>query len=448
MNRRRVCLGVAAACGISLGALGCSKKESPATPAGGQPTAVSTDTPPSTSIAANSSAAVEVPATATSEDVDAAKKRLTELGPVAKLSMQGPRLTEISILEGSNVSEADIALIGRLTDLQKLQIYNCRTLNSAMVAQLSGLKGLTSLALTNTIIDDAAVESIVKSFPNLVELDLSSNANMSSSALKLISELVHLQRLTLVQNRFNELSTRRLSKLPDLRVLDLRGNMEAGDMTLEVVAELPKLTSFKHRSTAVTDYGMEQLSRNGTIDSLLIQDFAITSQSGAHLAKLSKLKQLEIFRCQGFGSEGVLGLKGLHLERLTLRDLPNADDQALDVLNALPMLRRLYLHEISGFTDTGLKNLGALKSLELLDIWSLPQMTDATMDVIATLPELKELSVRSTAITDASIDAILKMPKLQLLTVKENSSISEEGIKRLAAKKWTKLDVGAAESSE
>ena len=260
----------------------------------------------------------ESPAIAKTEDTTAAKKRLEALGSSAKVTMDGAKLTEITIQDGSILTADDIALFGRLSDLTKLQIYNCRTLNSEMVSLLKGLKELTSLALTNTVIDDTAVETIVKSFPKLTVLDLSSNANMSNQVLKKIAELKGLQQLILVQNRFNELSTRRLSKLLDLRVLDLRGNMEAGDMTLEVVAALPKLKALKHRSTAVSDNGMAYLSNNTTLENLLIQDFAITNQTGEHLAKLQKLTQLEIFRCQGFGSEGVLALKGLNLQRLTL----------------------------------------------------------------------------------------------------------------------------------
>ena len=383
-------------------------------------------------------------ATAKADDVAAAKKRLETFGSTAKLTMDGPKLTEILISDGSILTVEDLALFGRLTDLQKLQILNCRTLNSEMVAKLSGLKELTTLAITNTVIDDAAVDTIVKSFPKLTVLDLSSNANMSGQVLKAISELKNLQQLILVQNRFNELGTRRLSKLQDLRVLDLRGNMEAGDMTLEVVAALPKLKALKHRSTAVSDYGMELLSGNGSIENLLIQDFAITSQSGKHLAKLQKLSQLEIFRCQGFGSEGVLALKGLNLQRLTLRDLPTIDDSALEVLKELPKLKKFYLQEISGVSDTGLKNLASVKALELLDIWSIPQMTDATLDVIASLPNLKELSIRSTAVTDAAIAKLLAMPTLETLTFKENGAVTAEGLKKLASKKWKKLDVGAA----
>src|SRR5262249_19579995 len=154
----------------------------------------------------------------------------------------------------------------------------------------------------------------------------------------------------------------------------------------------------------------EHLGRNKTLESLLMQDFGISDQSGPHLAKLSKLSQLEVFRCQGFGSDGVLALKGMGLTRLTLRDLPNVDDRAMEVFDELPQLRRLYLHELTSVSDSGLKHLSALKSLELLDIWTVPQMTDATVDVIATLSNLKELSIRSTDVTDDCIDKLLAMP--------------------------------------
>ncbi len=383
------------------------------------------------------------PGTAKVEDVKAAKARIAALGPRASYQPKdGDLLTEIVIQDGSNLTAEDLALFGKLSDLEKLQILNCRTLNDEMAAHLSALKGLKSLALTNTVINDATVEMIVKSLSNLTELDLSSNTNLTNGVVKIISEMPQLQRLTLVQNKINDIGAQRFAKLKALRVLDLRGNMEAGDMALEVVSELPKLSAFKHRSTAVTDSGVEYLSRSPTLESLLLQDFVITDQSGPHIAKLGKLSQLEVFRCQGFGSEGVLALKGVGLTRLTLRDLPNVNDRGMEVFDELPKLRRLYLHELTSVSDTGLKHLGALPSLELLDIWTVPQMTDATVDVIAALPNLKELSLRATGITDAAVEKILKMPKLESLTFKENGSVTEAGLKQLSAKKWKKLDLG------
>ena len=371
------------------------------------------------------------------------------IGSGAKcVPQEGHLLTEIVIPVGSKVTAEDLTLFGKLTDLTKLQIISCRSLNDEMAAQLSGLKSLTHLSLTNSGITDATVEMIAQSFPKLTDLNLSSNTNMTNSVVKIVSGMSQLQQLILVQNRVNDIGTRKLSKLQELRVLDLRGNMEAGDSTLKVVAALPKLTGLKHRSTAVSDTGLEYLSTNQTLDSLLMQDFNITDQSGPHLAKLGKLTQLEVFRCQGFGSQGVLALKGLGLTRLTLRDLPNVGDQGMAVFADLPKLRRLYLHELDSISDEGLKSLAALQSLEILDIWSVKQMTDATVDIIAALPKLKELGIRSTAVTDATVDKLLGMKSLQSLTFKQNGSVTEEAAKKLSTRKWIKLDLGSSGVSE
>ena len=408
--------------------------------------------PPASSGASGSSATQSDPpaapaapvreATAKAEDVQAAKALLDGLAGATCKLLPGDVMTEVVVTDGSTLSPENIGLFSRLTDLETLQIYNYRGLNDEMVAGLGGLKNLTSLALTNSIIGDPSVEMIAKSFPNLTALDLSSNTNMTNGALKVIAGLTKLERLLLVQNRFNDLGTGYLEKLQDLRLLDLRGNMEAGNMTMEIVGALPKLAAFKHRSTTVGDSGMEYLAGSQTLKALLVQDFNITSQAGQHIAQPPSLRELEIFRCQGFGSEGVLALKGTKLTRLTLRDLPMVDDQAMEVFTDLPELQRLYLHEIGSLSDYGLESLKSLESLEVLDIWAVPQMSDATVDVIAKLPNLKQLSIRTTAVTDAAVDKILAMPKLQSLTFKDNGSVTDEALKKLSSKEWTKLDTG------
>ncbi len=381
--------------------------------------------------------------TASAEDVAAARKVIDGLGPEASCNIVSNEvLTQIVIQDGSKLTSDDIALFGRLTDLETLQILNFRQLDDAMVAELKSLKKLKSLALTNSVIGDGAVELIVESFPNLKVLDLSSNTNMTNSVLKVICQLSDLERLALVQNRINDLGTGNLAKLKKLKVLDLRGNMEAGDMTLEVVGVLPSLVVFKHRSTTVSDYGIECLAASKTLKSILMQDFNITGQAGQYIAQMESLRELEVFRCQGFGSDGVQAFKGMKLTRLQLRDLPVVDDQAMVVFEDLPELKKLYLHENDSISDEGLKNLANLKSLEVLDIWAISQMGDATVDVIATLPNLKQLTIRTTAVTDAAVDNILAMPKLESLTFKENGSVSDEALKKLSGKTWKKLDIG------
>lgn len=226
--------------------------------------------------------AVWAPADAAPPAADAAAKaRLDALGAVATAVVDDAgRLTEIEVREAAGLKAEDVALFGTLADLRKLRILNCRLLDDTWVASLTGLGKLDTLAITNTAITDAAVETIAGAFPGLVDLDLSSNTNVSGSAFKWIARLERLERLALLQNRFNDLNTRRLKKLEGLEVLDLRGNMEAGDMTLDVVGRLPKLRALKHRSTAVTDDGIERLAASRSLESLLIQDFAITNAAG------------------------------------------------------------------------------------------------------------------------------------------------------------------------
>ena len=396
-----------------------------------------------TALAVGGQFAVAEPATAT--DVQLAKTRLEALGKRASYRLDDAgKMAEITIEDGAELTADDIALFGRLGDLRALRIQNCRALDDAMVGRLTGLGKLDTLALTNSVITDAGVQTIVQAFPELVELDLSSNTNMTGAALKTIAGLGKLERLSLLQNRFNDLNTRRLSKMPQLRSLDLRGNMEAGNMTLAVVGKLPQLTALKHRSTAVTDSGLADLAASQSLESLLMQDFAITSAAGPELARLSKLSSLEIFRCQGFGSDGVLALAGIPLTRLTLRDLPDVGDPSLAVLAKLPQLKRLYLHELASLGDEGLRNLASARELEVLDIWSVPRMTDATVQVIAALPNLKELSIRETGATEASAAAVAAMPKLHSLTFKDNGPLSAENAAKFSGRQWKKLDLGGA----
>ncbi|MBU6174544.1 MAG: hypothetical protein KGQ60_12115, partial [Planctomycetes bacterium] len=80
------------------------------------------------------------------EDVSAATKRVSALGKVAKVTMDGNKLTEIVISEGSQLTDADFLLFGKLTDLTKLQVLNCRVLNTENIKAISGLAGLKSLS--------------------------------------------------------------------------------------------------------------------------------------------------------------------------------------------------------------------------------------------------------------------------------------------------------------
>ncbi len=345
-------------------------------------------------------------------------------------------------LDTSDLDAASFDLFAKQPDLEKLLISNYRELSDSMLEQLAPLKNLKSIRALNSSITDDGVRAIVRQFPNLRELDLSSNTLLTGEVMQEIAKLNDLETLTIRYCRFDDFSMLDIAKMPKLKSIDVRANMEVSNTGLGYLAELPMLSSFMHMSSAIDDHGLEALSVAKNMESLHMQDFAISNQAGEYLKRFEKLNNLVVFRCNNFGSEGVLALKGLPLNRLTLRGLPSLDDTGTAVFRDLPQLKRLYLQELPSVSDAGMMNLVGLKDLEVLDIWMIP-LTDKSMETISKLTNLRELSIRTTNLTDAAVDQILALPKLQRLTFKDNAKVTEEGKKKLRdSKKFRTLDLG------
>jgi Leucine-rich repeat (LRR) protein len=350
------------------------------------------------------------------------------------------------IIDSSELQDAAFDLFAKQPDLETLLISNFRDLNDAMVAKLAGLKKLKNLRLKNSSITDEATKIIAESFPTLANLDISSNTLLTDASLKEIAKLKELTELTLNYCNFSEFGMMSISELPKLATLDIRANMQIGNSGLNVLTALPSLKSLKHLSPAVDDAGLESLAAVKGLETLEIQDFNITDNAGQFIKQFEKLTNLIIMRCQGFGSSGMLELKGIKLNRLTLRGLPSLNDDGMEVFRELTTLKRLYLHELTSVSDAGILNLVYLKDLDTLDIWEIP-ITDQSLETISKLANLKTLSIRGTHITDASIDLLLAMPKLENLTLKDNASVTPTALNKLRdSKKFKKIDFGSKNS--
>ena len=419
---------------LALGLTGCSESPRPAPPT---PTPTVEQTP--------QPAAAPKTAEPSTPEAKAAVLLLKEIGGKWIFTPTGT-LKSIAV-DSSRMTEEAIKTFGNQADLETLQIVNYRELRDPMLDALKGLTKLKSLSLVNSGITDTAVKTIAEAFPNLTALDLSKNTVLTDESLKSIATLKELETLTIFYCGFSEFGMMDVASLPKLRTVDIRGNMAIGNTGLGFLAKMPTLRSLKHRSPAVDDYGMETLTEATNLEALLMQDFNVTDATGASLKKFEKLKELEIFRCQGFGSSGVLELKGMPLTRLTLRDLPSVDDTAMEVFRELPALKRLYLNELASVTDAGLATLSFLKELEVLDVWEVA-ITDKSLEVISKLPNVKELSIRSTNISDAGVDLLLLMPKLTNLMLKDNADLSDAGKRRLKEKGYKKLDFGSTALAE
>jgi len=371
-----------------------------------------------------------------SEAVQKAIDRIKELNGQYTLTPENTIRT-ITFADGGNLNAGVFDLFAQQSDLDALRIAHYRELNDADVAKLTGLKKLRTLALSNGAITDAAVRTIAEAFPGLVNLDLGRNSRLTDAAAREIAKLKELETLVLLYCNLGEFGMMHIAALPKLRALDIRGNMTIGNGGMRTLAGLPALRSLQHLSPAVTDDGIRALAEAKVLDSLMIQDFSITGDSGQYIRQMERLTSLIIFRCENFDSYGVLDLAGLKLNRLTLRGLP-VDDSAMAVFSELPTLRLLYLHELN-VSDAGMANLAHLKNLELLDVWDIPA-TDKSVEVIAKLPALKTLMLRSTNVTDAGLELLLTMPNLETVTLTDNQHVTPEMIQKLRdAKKFTVL---------
>lgn len=373
-------------------------------------------------------------------DVDLALRRIASI-PTADFAPKPRTIQTLRIASASLLTAEDIRLFARLHDLETLYLNDYRELNDeTAVLLLKDLKKLKSIGFRNCMITDETTKLIAANFPNLQELDLSLNSRLTNASLREIAKLTSLRRLTLINCGFDDIGAMNLDTLVNLNRLDIRGNMQIGNMGLGVIAKLPKLQVLQHRSSSASNDGVEALAGCADLDFLEMQDFDITGETGPMLNAIPKLKRLDVFRCQSFDSEGLLALKGKPLTRLKLRDLPMINDEGTAVFKEMPALKELILQELPSVSDEGLAGIADLKELEMLDIWYVP-VGDETVQRIAALPKLKTLSLRETEITDAAIDLILGMPSLEQLTVKTNNNVSVEALKKLATKKFKKLDI-------
>jgi Leucine-rich repeat (LRR) protein len=345
-------------------------------------------------------------------------------------------------ISGDEIPAGMFDNLAKQKELVEIKITKIQGFNDDNLQKLTGLKKIIKLTINNSAITDKSVAAIVESFPLLQRLDLSRNISLTDDSIVYIAKLRDLEELVLIYCSFTELWLPELAKLPKLRALDIRGNLQIGNKGLGILAGLPVLKSLKHSSTAVDDGGIKLLTAAKNLETLDLQDFAISDDAGKEFKKIPKLTSLLIYRCTNFGSAGLMALQGKSLKRVTLRDLMSIDDDGLAAFRELSTLKRLYLQELDAVSDEGMRNLIYLKELETLEIRNLSQISDKTTEFIARLPNLKSVSITGTQLTDKSADLLLSLPNLKELNLKNNTSITENAKTKLRnSENFTKLEL-------
>ena len=263
------------------------------------------------------------------------------------------RWSKGDVLEGA--SDADLAALENVSlQLASLDVRGCALTNKAAkaIARFTGLRALRFSGKNGkTSIDDDGVKSLAacKSLKVLALDELSFAGSNGISALAGLNELEELY---------------------------LAGTI-VDDDTCKVIARFPRLKKLRLARNQVSDVALAVLSTCSRLEELdLSEDSLITDAGMGHVAKLTGLKKLNLWRVQ-ISDDGVL-----RLAPLTKLEWLNLDNTKL--------------------SDAGLPALKEMTSLTFLHLGS-TQITAAAAPLLFHLKSLKDLKITRTALGGSDV---------------------------------------------
>jgi hypothetical protein len=254
-----------------------------------------------------------------------------------------------------------------------------------------------------------------------------------------VGHLSTLESLNIISTKFNDDWMPPLAKLTNLKVLRFTNNGKLTDAGMAQLAGHTKLENFSfvgtqmtgkayarfegftkltrvsHRGSLIDDEGLRQLCDHlPNLESLSLAHAKFTDASAPHLAKLTKLKGLEV----GAAKATPQALK--HIAKLPLEYLQLGEGfesgAAIAFIKDIATLRRLTLTNAQGITDTDLQGLAGLTQLDHLEIGKMP-LSDERIPALkpfAFLKSMRLVPVKTpfTAEQQAKIQSVL--PKTTL----------------------------------
>ena len=141
-------------------------------------------------------------------------------------------------LHGTKVTDADLAVIASLTDLEQLDL-RLTTIGDEGVVHLKGLKRLRFLNLFRTRTGDAGLKTI-GGLPDLETL-LIGGTRITNEGLAHVSRLARLKKLSVFDTQIGDAGLDHLTKLSHLETLLIGKSKISDDGVKRIQAALPKI---------------------------------------------------------------------------------------------------------------------------------------------------------------------------------------------------------------
>lgn len=225
-----------------------------------------------------------------------------------------------------------------------------------------------------------------------------------------IGRLTTLKNLRFTNNgKLTDAGMEKLAGLTNLEQFSFVGTGMKGHAYAKMTG-WGKVTRVSHRGSSIDDEGIKELCDHlPNLESISLAHAKFTDAGAVHLAKLKKLKGLELGLAKGTPA-ALKNLTALPLEYLQLGDgLDSAEGIA--AMKGIPTLKRVTLTRCDKLDDAGLALAAELKQLEQLEIGGL-KLPDERLPQLAAFGFLKELKLINRpngypAETQARIKALL-----------------------------------------
>jgi Leucine-rich repeat (LRR) protein len=254
-----------------------------------------------------------------------------------------------------------------------------------------------------------------------------------------VGHLSTLESLNIISTKFNDEWMAPIGKLTNLKVLRFTNNGKLTDAGMAQLAGLKnlenfsfvgtqmtgkayarfegftKLTRVSHRGSLIDDEGLRQLCDHlPNLESLSLAHAKFTDAGAPHLAKLTKLKGLELGTSKAT-PQALKAITKLPLESLQLGE-GFESVACITIVKDIPTLRRLTLTNAQALTDADLQVIAGLTQLDHLEIGKMP-LSDERIPALkpfAFLKSMRLVPVKTpfTAEQQAKIQSVL--PKTTL----------------------------------
>lgn len=228
-----------------------------------------------------------------------------------------------------------------------------------------------------------------------------------------LGHISSLEFVNIIATKLNDDWIAPLGKLTNLKTLRLTNNGKLTDAGLEKLAGLKhletfsfvgtgiqghayakfegwnKLTRCSHRGSNIDDEGLRQLCEHlPNLENISLAHAKFTDAGAPHLAKLTKLKGLEI------GTRNATPQCLQHLVTLPLDYLQIGDGldtpEGIAHIKQIPTLRRLTLTNVMALTNADLKVVASMTQLEHLELGKI-ELSDERIGVLQDFAFLKSM---------------------------------------------------------